>query len=428
MPNIIDRRLNSRDRNLTNRQKFLERAKGQIKKAVEDAIVNGNIGNIDSKKVNVPIRGITEPTFTNDRATGDKQYVLPGNEDFVVGDKLKKPEGGGSGKGNQAGDDGEGEDEFTFTLTKEEFLEYFFDNLELPDLVKKQISEIKKETPKRSGYTTVGNPSQLDVRATTKQALGRRIALKRPHIDDIKELERQLEEAMNAPWEDQPFDTKLVWEIQQKLEKLKKKIKAVPWIDPVDTRYRLYVPQPMPITKAVMICLMDVSGSMNEREKTLAKKFFILLSILLHRKYENVEIVFIRHHTQAEECNEHDFFHKKESGGTIVSSGLKLANEIISARYPINEWNIYMAQGSDGDNFHTDNEKVLGELKEMVPKLQYFAYLDIPNSPSSVGTSDLWKVYDTVKGEYKQLQMRQARNEKDIWDVFKDLFSKKGTE
>lgn len=426
MPNIIDRRLNSRDKNLTNRQKFLERAQGQIKKAVEDAIANGNIGDINSKKVNVPVKGINEPTFSHDYQTGNKQYVVPGNKDYVVGDTIDKPESGGGGSGgSKASNSGEGQDEFTFTLTKEEFLEYFFENLELPDLVKKQISDVKKESMKRAGYTTVGNPSQLDVKATTKQALGRRIALKRPRLDEIKELEKQIDDMTWNSSSENPCDVKLLWELTKKLEALKRKLKAVPWIDPIDTRYRLFVPQPMPITKALMVCMMDVSGSMGEREKTIAKKFFILLSILLHHKYDSVEIVFVRHHSEAEECTEHDFFYKRESGGTVVSSGLNLVNEILN-RYPDTEYNKYLCQASDGDNWADDNSNVLNALDEMLPKLQYFAYLDIPNAWSGgKSSSDLWDVYKKVQDKYKHLVVRQATSEKDIWNVFKELFAKK---
>jgi uncharacterized protein len=421
--NFIDRRLNSRDKNLTNRQKFLERAKGQIKEAVDKAITSGNVGDINSKKVSVPVRGIKEPTFTHDSKTGNKKYVHPGNKEYVVGDAIEKPKGGsGSGGGSKASNEGEGEDEFTFTLTKEEFLEYFFDNLELPDLVKKQISDIKKETPKRAGFTTVGNPAQLDVKSTAKQALGRRIALKRPHNSEIDELEKQIEESKNS----NPIDQDFINELNQRLSQLKRKIKAVPWIDPVDTRYRLYVPQPMPITKAVMVCLMDVSGSMTDKEKTIAKKFFMLLSILLHHKYEAVEIVFVRHHTQAEECNEHDFFYKKETGGTVVSSGLQLVNEILK-RYSDAEYNKYVCQASDGDNWNDDNKNVIKELQEMIPTLQYFAYLDIPNNLYNNGDSDLWNVYKKIQTEYPQFEMAKAKSEKDIWTVFQELFAKKET-
>jgi uncharacterized sporulation protein YeaH/YhbH (DUF444 family) len=430
MPNIIDRRSNPKDNSLSNRQRFLERAKGTVKKAVQDAVSSGNIKDLENGKINVPVKGINEPTFGHDPKTGNKTYVHPGNKEYVEGDKIKKPQGGGGGPGGgKASDSGEGEDDFTFTLTKEEFLDFFFEDLELPDLVKKQINELKKEAPQRAGFTNVGNPSLLDIKATSKQSLARRIALKRPHTNEIEELEKQIEEALNTAWGDEPFDSKLVFELQQKLASLKKKTKTIPWIDPVDTRYKLFVQQPKPISKAVMFCLMDVSGSMQEREKLIAKKFFMLLSILLHRKYENVEIVFVRHHTEAEECNEDDFFHKKENGGTIVSSGLKLINEIIKARFPLDQWNIYVCQASDGDNFGTDYVPTKKELEAMLPNLQYFAYLDIPNSWASTmgssGGSDLWQIYKDIKEKNKNMEMTKAAHQNDIWKVFKELFSKK---
>lgn len=435
MPNIIDRRKNPKDNTLSNRQRFLERAKSQVKDAVEKAIEKGSIKDFEDGKINVPVKGINEPNFGHDFKTGNKNYVVPGNKEFVEGDQIKKPPaGGGGGGGGSASDSGQGEDDFTFTLTKEEFLDFFFDDLELPDLVKKQISELKKEAPKRAGFTNVGNPSLLDIRATSKQSLARRIALKRPHAKEIQELEERIEKLLNEAWDDSPFNTKLVFELQQKLAELKRKSKTIPWIDPLDTRYRLFVHQPQPISKAVMFCLMDVSGSMTDREKTIAKKFFILLSILLHKKYENVEIVFVRHHTEAEECSEQDFFYKKEMGGTMVSSGLKLINEIIKARYSAAEWNIYVSQASDGDNFGNDYIPAKKELESMLPNLQYFAYLDIPNSAPSVmgmgmpstAPSDLWGIYKDIKAKNKNMDMAKAASQNDIWRVFKELFSKKG--
>lgn len=429
MPNIIDRRSNPRDNSLSNRQRFLERAKGEVKKAVQDAVTKGTMKDLENGKINVPVKGINEPTFGHDFKTGNKKYVHPGNKEYVEGDKIKKPQGGGGkGPGGEASDSGEGEDDFTFTLTKEEFLDFFFEDLELPDLVKKQLNELKKEAPQRAGFTNVGNPSLLDIKATSKQSLARRIALKRPHKDEIEELEKQIDDMTWNCSEENPCDIKLLLELTNKLESLKKKTKTVPWIDPVDTRYKLFVQQPKPISKAVMVCLMDVSGSMGEREKLIAKKFFILLNILLHKKYENVDIVFVRHHTEAEECSEEDFFYKKESGGTIVSSGLKLVNEIIKARYPLDQWNIYVCQASDGDNFGSDYIPAKKELEEMLPKLQYFAYLDIPNNWAGTmggSSSDLWSIYKDIKEKNKNMEMTKAAHQNDIWKVFKELFTKK---
>lgn len=430
MPNIIDRRNNPRDNSLSNRQRFLERAKGTVKRAVQEAVAKGTIKDLENGKINVPVKGIDEPTFGHDFKTGNKKYVHPGNKEYVEGDKIKKPQGGSGGSGNKAGDSGEGEDDFTFTLTKEEFLDFFFEDLELPDLIKKQINELKKEAPQRAGYTNVGNPSLLDIKATSKQSLARRIALRRPHKDEIEELEKQIDEMTWNSSEENPCDIKLLQELITQLEKLKKKTKTIPWIDPVDTRYKLFVQQPKPISKAVMFCLMDVSGSMGEREKLIAKKFFMLLSILLHRKYENVEIVFVRHHTEAEECSEDDFFHKKENGGTKVSSGLKLINEIIKSRYPLDQWNIYVCQASDGDNFGDDYVPTKKEIEDMLPKLQYFAYLDIPNTWANTmggSSSDLWSIYKDIKEKNPNMEMTKAAHQNDIWKVFKDLFSKKET-
>ena len=108
-----------------------------------------------------------------------------------------------------------------------------------------------------------------------------------------------------------------------------------------------------------MFCLMDVSGSMDEERKDIAKRFFILLYLFLTRNYERIEVVFIRHHTIAKEVDEDEFFHSRESGGTVVSSALKLMQEIIRERYPLTEWNIYAAQASDGDNWDDDSSSAI---------------------------------------------------------------------
>ena len=420
MSNIIDRRLNPRDKTIKNRQKFIQRSKEQIKKAVKDTIDNGNIADIENGKAKVRVKGVHEPEFTIDPNTGDKKYVMPGNEEYVVGDQQEKPQGG-QGQGGTKGGLGQGEDEFTFVLNQEEFLDFIFEDLELPDMLKKQVKDVTKVSMKRSGYSNQGNPSQLDIVRSLKNSLGRRIGLGRPKTEEILKLEEQLEEA------ERKNDLKLIAELQQRIEELRSKQMAIPWLDPFDVRYRNFVPQPQPMTQAVMFCVMDVSGSMGQREKDLAKRFFFFLHMFLRRKYEKVQIVFIRHHESAIECDEDEFFHSRESGGTVVSSALELTKKIIQDRYPVADWNIYVAQASDGDNFEYDRGKTNAAIEALMPIVQYFAYMEVKQPYGGwdqLASTDLWTTYRELAKEFPHLQIRKAREVADVWQVFKELFKK----
>lgn len=414
MSAIIDRRQNPKDKSLGSRQKFIRRAKEQIKKAVGDAVANTGIKDFGKGKVNVPIKGIGEPTFNHDPSTGRRKAVIPGNKDYIEGDKIAKPQGG-QGKGGDASDSGDGEDEFEFALTHEEFIQFFFDDLELPNLVEKEMKELLKTAPKRAGYTNAGNPANLSIAATVKKSIGRRIALKRPKQEEIDALRAELDTL-------EGIDRAA---IMVEIERLENRMRGIPYIDKLDLRYRNTIQAPKPNSAAVMVCLMDVSGSMGEREKDIAKRFYILLYLLLKKKYEKVEIVFVRHHHEAEECSEHDFFHKRENGGTVVSEGLKVVNAVVD-RYPSSQWNIYVSQASDGDNWSSDLHPCGDELEKLLPRLQYFTYLDIPSQYAIEhgATSELWDMYQIVKGVFANVAMAQAKGPADIWGCFRELFAK----
>ncbi|MGD9833132.1 MAG: DUF444 family protein, partial [Piscinibacter sp.] len=172
----------------------------------------------------------------------------------------------------------------------------------------------------------------------------------------------------------------------------------------------------------VMFCLMDVSGSMDEARKDLAKRFFILLYLFLTRHYEKIDIVFIRHHTQAQEVDEHNFFHATETGGTVVSSALVLMEEIARARYPTSEWNIYGAQASDGDNWHHDSGRCRELLADKIlPLCRYFAYVQVAEEEQN-----LWDEYAALAAESKAFAIRKVTEANQIYPVFRDLFKKEG--
>lgn len=420
MSQLIDRRQNAGKKSAVNRQRFLRRYKNQIKRAVSTAVGKRSITEIDQgEKITIPAKDISEPMFHRGQG-GRVERILPGNDNYMTGDRIKRPEGsdqGGSGSNASSGG-AEGEDDFVFELSREEFLELYFEDLELPDLVKKELSRITTFKTVRAGIATSGVPNNINVLRSMKQATGRRVALASPYKRQLKKAEEELEKLQSHP----ESDKVLLLKLQRDIEFLKKKIKTVPFIDTIDLRYNYRVRLPTPSAQAVIFCIMDVSGSMDEAKKDIAKRFFILLYLFLTKNYEKIELVFIRHHTSAKEVSEEEFFYSRETGGTVVSSALELLNTIIEARYPPQLWNIYAAQASDGDNWNADSpycQELL--LEKIMPLLQYFAYIEImPRHHQS-----LWEVYQQVLEVYPNFAMQNIDTVADIYPVFRELFKRK---
>ncbi len=416
MTHIVDRRHQGKNKSAINRGRFLDRYKDQIKESVQRAIKNRAITDIDStKKISVPVKDVNEPYFGHDHG-GIWDTVRPGNEDYNVGDRFKRPQNGsGSGQGSASNSDEEMEDDFFFELSREEFMQYFFEDLELPDMVKTQLMDTTSVKNQRAGYKTSGSASTMNVLRSMRGALSRRIAVGGKSNKRLKEAEIELICAN--------FDKneKLCLELEEEIRKLKIKINAIPFIDTFDLRYSNTIQVPKPSTKAVMFCILDVSGSMGEYEKDVAKRFFILLYLFLTRSYEKIDLVFIRHHTSAREVNEDDFFNARESGGTVVSSAIGLTQHILNERYPSNEWNSYIAQASDGDNWHDDSifcRQLI--LDKIVPFVQYYAYVEISNI-----TQNLWVEYQKIADQHKNFAIKQIKELSDIYPIFVELFKKK---
>lgn len=418
MAQFIDRRPNGKNKSAVNRHKFIRRFKNQIKKAVSDAITERSITDLDrGEKVNIPAKDISEPILHHGDG-GTKERAHPGNTDFVAGDRVPRPLGGGGKGGSDATNDGEGLDDFVFQISREEFLNLFFEDLELPDLIKTQLAKMMMEKSVRAGYTTSGVPTNINVVRSLKGALSRRIALRSPYQAQLREAEEELESLQLLKDEKDPA----VIVLEQRIEKLKAKISAVPFIDTFDLRYNNRVKQPYPSSQAVMFCLMDVSGSMDQAKKDIAKRFFTLLYFFLKGTYDSIELVFIRHHTIAKEVDEQEFFYSRETGGTVVSSALKLMEEIIADRYPTSEWNIYAAQASDGDNW-SDDSPICKEIlvDSITPKVQYYAYIEITEDTPR----GLWREYMNVKKSCPNFAMQRIEKAGDIFPVFQKLFKKK---
>ncbi|TPB59074.1 hypothetical protein DIJ63_29740 [Burkholderia pseudomallei] len=413
---IIDRRLAGKNKSIANRERFLRRVKNYIRRAVSDAVRDRSIKDIQStQSITIPRKDIAEPTFRHGPG-GKRELVHPGNADYVRGDKIPRPPGGAGGGGSQASNEGEGQDDFVFELSREEFMQYFFDDLELPRLVKTHLLTVPSWKNVRAGWAAEGTPNNIDVVRSLRSALGRRIALGSPLVNELRELEEKL-----VALKDEPGDHRVeIAQLEEAIHHLKGRIWRIPFIDPFDLRYVNRVKMPQPSSQAVMFCLMDVSGSMDEQRKDLAKRFFILLYLFLKRNYERIEVVFIRHPTRAEEVDEDTFFHSTESGGTVVSSALELMRKVMEERYSPTEWNIYGAQASDGDNWTDDSPKCRKILDEdILTKVRYFAYIQV--TPEE---QNLWLEYAQLALSQPHLAMKKVESAADIYPVFRELFEK----
>jgi len=419
---IIDRRLNGRNKSAVNRERFIRRYKERIREAVKGMVGERSITDMDKGgDVHIPARDVSEPSFRHGRG-GDREIVHPGNREFVQGDTIPRNAGGQSGQGGDRGEPGSGnaEDDFVFSLSREEFMNIFFDDLELPRLARTTLGQIEQHKWSRAGFVKDGVPSNLSIPRTLQASLARRIALSGAASEEL----RLAQEELDAARLDGRSGEELA-ELQARLAMLETRKKYLPFLDDVDLRYRHHVKVPRPVARAAMFCLMDVSSSMDEFRKDLAKRFFTLLYLFLTRKYEHVDLVFIRHTEDAQEVDEQTFFHDGHSGGTVVLSALELARKIVDERYPLEQWNLYFAQASDGDSFGADAGRSAHFLDEkLLPIARHYAYIEV-NDFDAPRTSSLWAGYQTVVRPY--FAMRRVNQTSEIYPVFRELFAKEGT-
>lgn len=380
---IIDKRKSGKNKSVGNRQKFIKRYKHKIKRSVDRIASDKGITDVlKDRKVVIDESDIYEPGFNFDLSTGQRDVILPGNKSLKKGDKIdqdtpNEEEGGGGSP------DGEGFDEFTFVLTKEEFLDLYFSDMALPDFIKESIKGTTKHKLKRTGYSKDGIPPRLDLVKTLKQAMARRIATG-----------------------------------------------STRYLDDIDLRYKHYTKQPFPVRQAVMILLMDVSASMGEYEKEIAKKFFLLLYLFLHKVYKSVEVIFISHTHEAKEVTEQEFFYGTETGGTVVSTGLQLAKDIIDTRINLETTNVYISQASDGDTWREDGEACVDLIEYLLTKVQYFAYIQTEQETQRAakelyGVPDLMNVYRPISEEHRNFQVRHVGSESEVYPVLRELFERK---
>src|SRR3990167_543699 len=368
----------------SNREKFIRKYKDHLKSKVKTIIDTASIGGFDlkGKKVKIKLAGLDVPDIKYRPDVGEIIRVYPGNKKFTKGSKVPKPTG--EGGGTAGGPSGNDNDDFDFTLTSAEFANLFFDDLELPNFVKQTLTHNKYEL-KRAGFCKKGNPALLNIKKTMLNSIARRTALK-----------------VNNPTYQPAF---LIED---------------------DLRYNYKTLQEIPDTKAVMFCLLDVSGSMGEFEKDLAKRFFLLLNLFLNKHYDQVEVVFVRHTETAEEVSEKEFFYGTKSGGTIMSSGYEVINSLINQKYSANDYNIYIAQASDGGNWVEDTHNLMAILSNAIlPKAQYLFYIHV--SEFEYVEDEVFPLFDKLKKQFVNMSYKKVRNYKEIYPVFRSFFEVKKT-
>lgn len=421
MSYFIDRRLNGKNKSAVNRQRFLRRYKTQIKQSISGAINKRSVTDVDSgESVSISSGDISEPIFHHGHG-GLRHRVHPGNEHFVQNDRIERQQsGGGSGSGSgqgQASADGEGQDEFVFQISKDEYLDLLFEDLALPNLKRNQQRQLTEYKTHRAGFSANGVPANISVVRSLQNSLARRTAMTAARRRELREMEALLEETTKS----EPAQLIEEERLRTAITELRERIARVPFIDTFDLRYKNYERRPEPSSQAVMFCLMDVSGSMDQATKNMAKRFYILLYLFLSRTYKNVEVVYIRHHTQAKEVDEHTFFYSQETGGTIVSSALKLMDEIVQDRYNPAQWNIYAAQASDGDNWADDSPLCHDILaKKLLPVVRYYTYIEITRRAHQT----LWREYEQLQAQFDNFAIQHIRDQEDIYPVFRELFQK----
>ncbi len=372
------------DRASGDRLRHRQKIRQSIRENIADIVAEESIiGKSGERVIKVPIRGIKEYRFVfGDNAPG----VGQGDDDTQPGQVIGRGER--EGQGTERAGDKAGVDYYETDVTLDELIEIMFEDLELPDLERKKLRHIDAQRlTRRKGYRAVGIQVRLDKRRTARAKVRRKLAAQHSR-DEI---------APGASEERFPFHEN-------------------------DLTYRHMVTDQKKESNAVVICIMDTSGSMDTMKKYLARSFFFLLYQFIRTKYRNVEIVFIAHHTEAREVTEEEFFHKGESGGTFISSGYEKALEIVHERYHPSLWNVYAFHCSDGDNFDSDNAAALAGAKELADISNLFGYGEIKPLGSRYYESSMLNVFRRLDAE--NFQMVLIERKEDVWNSFKSFLSK----
>lgn len=376
------------DRSATDRSRHKKKIEKAIKDGIQHIIADESIiGKDGKKKILIPVKGIKEFRFIYSDGPQNKQVASAPGKDIKKGQKVgsakKKKSGNGGKPGNEPG-----EEFYEVELTLDELAEYLFDNLELPELEKKKFRFVTEKKPKWRGHRTQGLRNRLSKKLTIKNKIKRKLAATRNGAYDEESDER-------FPFHDD------------------------------DLKYKYYKTKPKENSSAVVFFVMDVSGSMSPQKKYLARSFYFLVYQFLRYKYDNIEIVFISHTTEAKEVSEDEFFSRVPSGGTLISPALEMMSSIIEKRYHTSMWNIYGFHCSDGDNWSSDNAKCLAATKKLIDTCQVYSFCEITPDDEIFG-SDFSETFNNYKPlASKKFKLLKIKSSPDIWASFKKIFGVK---
>ena len=380
------------DRSASDRRRHKKKIEKSIKEGIHSIVAEESIiGKDGKKKIRIPVRGIKEYRFVYGQNENNGKVGSAPGKDIKRGQKIgegqpQKTQGNGSNPGED-----KGEEYYDVEITLEELADYLFSDLELPDLQRKSLKKTESERLQRKGYRPDGILPRLDKRKSAIERIKRKKAASR---------REDFEEEKKFSFHDE------------------------------DLVYRRFKKTKKPNSNAVIFFVMDISGSMTTQKKFMARSFYFLLYHFIRSKYNHTEIVFVSHDTEAYEVSEDQFFTRGNSGGTKVSSGLIMVDEIIHQRYHPDAWNIYVFQCSDGDNWPNDTEKTLTTMEKIKNVSQLVGYCEINTNPVEGGNSSGWfddsrlsKVYQSVID--KKFKMSEIRSKKDVWPAFNKFFSRR---
>lgn len=425
----VDRRKTGKGKSSGNRQRLLDRIKDTIRSAKPDDIASGGVKGTSpgfSNPVRVARDALHEPTFHYALRSGVNEIIFIGNDQWERGDEwqIQYDEGGGGG----AGQGGGGEDDFIINISRDEFLNIFFEDCELPDMHETSERVIPETVQKPAGYQKDGTAARLSVIRSYRNSLGRRNALIGRDKTELEELEEELVGLEEALATDPPHPPAVMraGEITVRITELKQKISSVPFFEKFDLRYRRSEKVDIKQADAVLFLLMDISGSMDEDKKTIARKLFSLQYAFIRKRYPQTDVIFIAHTDDAEEMTEEDFFSTRKSGGTTVSSSLVLAHSIIKQRYDPDKTNIYLSYAGDGDNWPMDNQVVLSELEDngLLSKLRHAVYSQVGVGYSwNTGSDSLWNVMSSVSNTTHKLDLLKIRTDDEVFPAFRKVYA-----
>ena len=382
---IFKKHSTNADRSATDRRRHKEKIEKAIKEVIHDIVAEESIiGQDGKKKIKIPVRGIKEYQFVYGRGQGSKGVGAAPGSDIKKGQVIKKGQKsqGKGGKPDKPGNEA-GEEFYEVEVTLDELAKYLFDDLNLPDLEKKTNTTVVAEKIKRKGYRSKGIRTRLSKKETLKNKIRRQKRAQKNGTFDAESGERF------------PFHED-------------------------DLKYKHIEVTKKPITNAVIYFIMDTSGSMTKDKKFLARSFMFLLYQFIRYKYSSVETVFISHSTTAQEVSEDDFFKKGSSGGTYISSGLKMALDITETRFNPASWNIYTFHCSDGENWPEDNEKSI-ELMDQLAKISQLAgYVQI--KAENIWGDEMSKIFEPVENTNSNFKVLKIFDKEDVWPEFSKLF------